>query len=466
MKFVKILSLVILTMSLLIASPAAAEVNIPGVQVSIELNGVEVLSPFNHLANSTTYVDAEVYAKLVNAKYSYDIKSKKVIVNGKTMDARLVEDIPTVAIRPLVDATAGHYTIEWEGKTRTVHILDLPAGVERLNPNADGMVELWAKSGDLPLGPIFGVEHGKLVFLEYRVGQDFFINGNSLDDLDAFRGIPSPAVDHIRFNFLEEGQPGLESPHYDIHIFFIPSAERDQLKMFDVNAEKMSLVALGDSIPFGYGLEASNLLPSKKAYPHLIGGGFVYTANSELTVSGMKSAELLIALQTAEYQAALKQADVVTLTIGSNDVFGIYGPAQDIIAKVLEDAAYIPTAAEQEFLSKGADDFELNFPKIVTEIRKHTNATLVVYNIYNPFPTDFAPALTNLNGLGESLIPQMNEKIKQTVDTNGPNVMLADAYTAFNGKQLTYVGLLQMDVHPTISGQETLARLAEEALKH
>lgn len=465
MYFKKLISITIIAMCLLIDSPASAQIDIPGVQVSIELNGVEVLSPFNHLANSTTYVDAEVYAKLVNAKYSYDTKSKKALVNGKKMDTRLVEGVPTAAIRPLVDATGGHYTIEWEGATRTVHILDLPKGVELLNPNADGMVELWAKPADLPMGPIFGVEYGKLVFLEYRVEQDFFIKGNSLNSLNGFKGIPSPAVDHVSFKFSEEGQPGLEKPHYDIHIFFVSAEVRNQLKMIDVLAEKKTLVALGDSIPFGYGLEEGNVSPSKKAYPHLIGGGMEYTADSELTVSGMKTSELLTALTTSEYQAALKQADVVTLTIGSNDIFGIYGPAQDIIKKVLADATYKTTTAELDFFSKAAAGFEINFPKIITEIRKYTDAKLVVYNIYNPFPTGFAPALTNLNGLGELYIPQMNDKIKQTVDQSGSNIIMADTYSAFEGKELSYVLLLKNDIHPSVTGQEALAKLAETALK-
>lgn len=446
------ISILILAFSLLVSSPSFAQITIPGVQVQIKLNGVEVLSPFNHLANSTTYVDVEVYARLVNATYEYNPQTKVATVNGKIMEnARLVEGVPTVAIRPLVDATGGYYTIEWEGSTRTVHILDLPKGVEHLNPHAEDMVELWAKPSDLPKGPIFGVD------------QDFFIEGKSMDDLDGFRGKPTPAVNHVRFNYMKEGQPGLSKAHYNIHIFFVSNEKRKQLNIIDRITKFNTLLALGDSIPFGYGLEATNDFYSIKAYPHLVQGGFKYLTNSQFTLSGTNTAHMLNELKTPEHIVALKKATVITLTIGSNDVLG---PAQTFLDKYLSNSSYVASTQEQQLLSDGAAQFTENLPLILSEIRKHSNANIIVYNLYNPFLLLASiPVLETLYHLAETYIPAMNDTINNTIQRlNDPTIVVVDAYSAFENKQLQFVRILQQDIHPTLAGQRELAKLADEAI--
>ena len=85
---------------------------------------------------------------------------------------------------------------------------------------------------------------------------------------------------------------------------------------------KESLVALGDSITFGYNLGINNQHPSKEAFPYLIDNndGKEFRVNN-LSVPGWTSAQLLDALQNDQrFRQAVTHADVITLDIGSNDL--------------------------------------------------------------------------------------------------------------------------------------------------
>ena len=76
---------------------------------------------------------------------------------------------------------------------------------------------------------------------------------------------------------------------------------------------KLNIVALGDSITFGYPP------PSTTGFPDLITGA----RNVEkFGGSGATSSQLLAAIQSnpKEFKRALKKADVITINIGSNDL--------------------------------------------------------------------------------------------------------------------------------------------------
>ena len=74
-------------------------------------------------------------------------------------------------------------------------------------------------------------------------------------------------------------------------------------------------VAIGDSISSGYGLE----VPETEAFPSLIAQDNGYTLTN-LAEAGETSGSLLAKLENAEMAEALSTADVITLTIGGNDM--------------------------------------------------------------------------------------------------------------------------------------------------
>ena len=48
----------------------------------------------------------------------------------------------------------------------------LPANVVKISPVVPGMGEHWADPKDLPLGPIYGVSEGRIIFFEFMIDRD------------------------------------------------------------------------------------------------------------------------------------------------------------------------------------------------------------------------------------------------------------------------------------------------------
>jgi hypothetical protein len=96
----------------------------------------------------------------------------------------------------------------------------LPANVVQVSPVVPAMGEHWADPATLPLGPIYCVHEGKVVCLEFMMSQEDFADGKSWPELAGLSGLP--AVDHVDIGFQAHGHEGFETPHYDIHMFFIP----------------------------------------------------------------------------------------------------------------------------------------------------------------------------------------------------------------------------------------------------
>lgn len=221
----------------------------------------------------------------------------------------------------------------------------------------------------------------------------------------------------------------------------------------DNNGQK-SLVALGDSITYGYNLGVNNQHPSKDAFPSIIGqDGHLRVRN--LAEPGWTTEDLLAALSTEKYQQALKHADYVTLDIGSNDLLRALKLSQetnvDLYNLLVNDT--LPTLKN-------------NLATSIIEIRKHTRAPIIVYNIYNPFRLD-TPQNIALHRLSDQLLPSfVNPLISTTVQQlryqGVLNVIIADAYTAFEIAPNAYIR--ENDIHPTEAGQEVLANIGKELL--
>ena len=212
---------------------------------------------------------------------------------------------------------------------------------------------------------------------------------------------------------------------------------------------KESLVALGDSIPFGLNLGQTNQNPFKAAYPYLIGAEEDLRVRN-LGVSGWQTDQLLDALEDEQkYRQALVHADYVTITIGSNDLLAILREAAN------ESGG--DTALFQQLLMQklGSSDVFANISAIIAETRSLTDAPVVLYNVYNPFQ------LTDpLHYVADAILPIINQSFAVLAATN-ENVYLADAYSAFGNNQATFV--IAGDIHPTAAGQQMLADIGVSA---
>jgi lysophospholipase L1-like esterase len=211
---------------------------------------------------------------------------------------------------------------------------------------------------------------------------------------------------------------------------------------------KHLLVALGDSITFGYNIDLKNQQPSPFAFPALIAKA-EHLRLQNFGVPGDNSTQLLVHLSTEAYKEALRNAEVVTLDIGNNDL--LQGAAS--VVKKLRSSGYTPTPEDIQLLMGISASFAANLDQIITQIRALTDAPIVIYTIYNPFyGADEAtkPLLAGVNSIIASY-------------AKAPSVVVADAYSAFAGKQNALV--LPYDIHPTIFGQVVLAKLGVQAIE-
>jgi lysophospholipase L1-like esterase len=211
---------------------------------------------------------------------------------------------------------------------------------------------------------------------------------------------------------------------------------------------KKSLVALGDSITFGWNLSPTNDSPSNKAFPSLIANSEDDYQVSNLAVGGAASGDLLALLKTKSYSDALTRASVITLEIGSNDF--LQG-ARSIIEKLIP--GYTPTMEDMQVIGLITKQYGMNMAAIISEIRSVTKAPIILYNIYNPF--------YGLDLQAGALLALPNMIIK-SYDSD-PSIVVADAFSAFAGKQNKLV--IPTDVHPNIDGHNVLANLGLHALE-
>lgn len=197
------------------------------------VNGIEIKSELNHLKGEDLFVSVEEFASLFDKSYELSKQEKLVIFNGKTINTiRVKSGEPTANINDLA-AAVGAQKVTRDDVNNECYVLVLPEGSIQLDPHVvPKMGEHWANpgAGDLPVGPIYGVYNGKLVFLEYMIAQEDFIQGKNHVNLAGMKGVPMPTVVQVDVEFQANGHPGFEVPHYDIHNYFISDEEQQDIE--------------------------------------------------------------------------------------------------------------------------------------------------------------------------------------------------------------------------------------------
>lgn len=210
--------------------------------------------------------------------------------------------------------------------------------------------------------------------------------------------------------------------------------------------EPAKLVALGDSITFGANLDDSE----HAAYPVLIGEEAGFDV-SNLAVSGWQTGQVTAALQQdEEYREQVQEADYIAMTIGGNDLLQILRNAQ---TESSNDPMRIANSLLQQL---STNPLAADLKALIDEIRSLTDAKILLYNVYNPLPPS-----SELYDIGESLLPQINAIFTEIAESH-ENVVLADAFSAYQEKQADYI--IAGDIHPTAEGQAVLAEIGLEAL--
>lgn len=201
------------------------------------------------------------------------------------------------------------------------------------------------------------------------------------------------------------------------------------------------IVSLGDSLTRGIGDDTG------KGYIGIIRDRLQkQSPNSfsliNLSVSGATSTDLRKQIMQADVHSLLKNAQMIPITIGGNDLFRGSGSLEQID----------PTAAEI-----ARKNYQDNLQAILSEIRKQNpTAPIFIFGLYNPFG-DLEQARETTR-----LVHQWNETTQQ-VAANYSHVVMIPTYDLF---QLTPNKYLFTDhFHPNKLGYTRMADRLEQVIQ-
>ncbi len=281
-------------------------------------------------------------------------------------------------------------------------------------------------------------------------------------------------------------------------------------------ADTKTYLVLGDSISTGYGLSDA----SAEAFPVLLtnqlGEDFICENKA---VDGEKTATLLEKLlEDSDYQNAVERADVITITIGGNDLMdllyafladalkdveGIDVENVDDVKAALEsgDTAVLTAAAEVVNATEGGftptpqqlNAVATNVASIISEIKtRNSDVTVMVATQYHPYTElteevnqyysmlpmvapDYVPladAIITLSGNIETVLETGVTLANETASGLNDDIrdaqgacLVADVYAAFeaSGSKLCNADLttspisVNLDFHPNAAGHVVIA---------
>ncbi len=235
--------------------------------------------------------------------------------------------------------------------------------------------------------------------------------------------------------------------------------------------------ALGDSIPNGYYAAQEQEIT---AYPVLLAGDLHKISGRQVlmgrfTKNGLTTKKLnQTILQEPEVQELLGYADVITLTIGSNDLMNEF---KKVSREILNNETHFSTADEaltalQEGIAENPlllisvasaiggwdyESFEEQWVLAMENIHAccKEDVQMAVTTIYNPMENRELPG--TLNTVVESVISGMNEIIWKHAEEYGYKVV--DLFDSGIGELTQSDGL-----HPNQEGQDMIRMLLENEL--
>lgn len=257
-------------------------------------------------------------------------------------------------------------------------------------------------------------------------------------------------------------------------------------------------LATGDSIAYGYGLPNIN----SQSYAQIVRNklGVSQSNFKNLAVSGMTCQEYYSAIQQSDFTNEIKKADLLTVSIGSNELLELAtGALSNATGIAANDPAFL-TKVKQVFIEASITqkyamatqiyDFftsQETKNKIEESIRtyeqywdlsvkyiknQNPNINIVATEFYNPY-YEVQIATFDLGGFVDEATVKMN-KILNNRSNNESDYKVAKIYKAFNttNPRLTNVDVdisiydlkIEMDPHPNVAGHEMIATKVMDAV--
>ena len=249
-------------------------------------------------------------------------------------------------------------------------------------------------------------------------------------------------------------------------------------------------VALGDSIADGYGLA-----DDEQSFPELVAAERGYDLKKVTSSEGWTSADLLTQLSDEGVAAEVAAADVVTITVGGNDLMGaLY---EYLAAQV--DGGFVTAEKIEEMLTDGNGELDLGNPAVslvmgalagfpvseqasaaITELganltsivscikAANPDATIVITNQYNPYGHLDDAAVVAVVSAFEQGVGTLNTALQSLATSAG--VPVADVYAVFDASETAPCNAwvqdskANLDFHPNALGHELIAQAVEEKL--
>ncbi|MFK2827082.1 S-layer homology domain-containing protein [Bacillus sp. B190/17] len=235
---------------------------------------------------------------------------------------------------------------------------------------------------------------------------------------------------------------GLMSVMLLITAFFSPAAA-------GAAEAKIDYVAIGDSLAAGQGPYDKDKPVEEKigtGYTDLIAkklgeDGKLGSFTKEFSVSGATSADVLAMLQNPKAQQAVKEAELVTLSVGANDLFKVIkvDPTTGKVIYNLEEVQQTMAALQQ------------NLAVITTQLKQlNPQAKIYVMGYYFAFP--YLPEGAEKEQ-AKALSAQLNQLIEGVSNYSGVSFV---SVKEFDKNSLAYLPNPQ-DVHPNEAGYGVMA---------
>lgn len=203
----------------------------------------------------------------------------------------------------------------------------------------------------------------------------------------------------------------------------------------------LQYVVLGDSIGYGAGV----LNPDEACYGRIVAdtNGYAYQNHA---VSGNRTDHLLAHLDRAEVTAAVKNADVISISIGGNDYL------TDNVTGLVLDATFRNDYSRMDRITA---QLKLNFAAIIEKIRGlNPDAVILMQTLYNPGKgINKAPYQAAIN--------RLNDLIRDYLAAHPGAFTIVDVAAAF-GTDRTYIA--QDSIHPSARGNERIAEVILQTL--
>lgn len=266
---------------------------------------------------------------------------------------------------------------------------------------------------------------------------------------------------------------------------------------YATTSEYEKYLALGDSIAYGYGLDNKDT----ESYSAIVKNNYNIEGSNfkNLGISGMTCEEFYSKIQEGSYTEAIQEADLITISIGSNELLHIVTDAASQLTGVPKTEANFEQKVKQAFANanlvekatmlKGIYDYFTSndtkqniedsiqkyqefWKKSVEYIKsKNQDVTIVATQFYNPY---YGIKITDTYDLGsfvDQYIQRMNTILETESDSEG-KYKIAKIYSLFNtnNPRITNVNIstseLSVDPHPNKQGHEVISAKIIEALSN